>query len=80
MNALVVDKGWLSGAAGAFVQVNSITGLRVCACQPLTAGFNVDVLVEGNWVTIANFDEQKSAMDRVASVLDELKNLYRYGS
>lgn len=77
--ALVVDKGWLSGAAGAFVQVNSITGLRVCACQPLTAGFNVDALVEGNWVTIANFVKQESAMDRVGTVLDELKNLYRYG-
>ena len=80
MDALVVDKGWLSGAAGAFVQVNSITGLRVAACQPLTAGFNVDALVEGNWVTIANFDEQKLAMDRVSSVLSELKTLYRYGN
>jgi hypothetical protein len=80
MSALVVDKGWLSGAAGAFVQVNSITGLRVCACQPLTAGFNVDALVEGNWVTIANFDQQKSAIDRAGAVLKELKGLYRYGN
>jgi hypothetical protein len=79
MSALVVDKGWLSGAAGAFVQVNSITGLRVSACQPLTAGFNVDALVEGNWVTIANCDGQKSAIDRSAKVLEELKHLYRYG-
>ena len=31
------------------------------------------------WVTIANFDKQESAMDRVGGVLDELKNLYRYG-
>lgn len=80
MNALVVDKGWLSGAAGAFVQVNSITGLRVSPCQPLTAGFNVDALVEGNWVTIANFNEQKLAMERVSGVLNELKTLYRYGN
>ncbi|MGZ9057824.1 MAG: hypothetical protein ACXW13_00680 [Burkholderiaceae bacterium] len=80
MNALIVDKGWLSGAAGAFVQINSITGLRVSACQPLTAGFNVDALVEGNWVTIANFDAQELAMDRVTSVLSELKTLYRYGN
>jgi hypothetical protein len=51
-----------------------------CACQPLTAGFNVDALVEGNWVTIANFDGQKSAMDRAGTVLTELKGLYRYGN
>ena len=80
MSALVVDKGWLSGAAGAFVQVNSITGLRVCPAQPLSAGFNVDALVEGNWVTVANFDAQNSAMDRVTGVLNELKGLYRYGN
>ena len=48
--------------------------------QPLTAGFNVDALVEGNWVTIANFDAQKSATDRVSSVLSDLKTLYRYGN
>lgn len=80
MSALVIDKGWLSGAAGAYVQVNSITGLRVCPCQPITAGFNVDALVEGTWVTIANFDGQQSAMDRVGAVLSELKHLYRYGN
>ena len=80
MTPLVIEKGWLSGAAGAFVQVNSITGLRVCASQPLTAGFNVEALVEGTWVTIANFNEQKLAMDRVAAVLGELKHLYRYGT
>jgi hypothetical protein len=80
MTALVVDKGWLSGAAGAFVQVNSITGLRVCSCQPVAGGFNVDALVGGNWVTIANFAEEKSAADRVGAVLKELKNLHRYGN
>lgn len=78
--ALVVDKGWLNGAAGAFVQVNSITGLRIWPCQPMAAGFNVDALVEGNWVTIANFADEKSATDRVGAVLKELKNLFRYGN
>lgn len=40
----------------------------------------MDALVEGNWVTIANFNEQKLAMDRVSGVLNELKTLYRYGN
>jgi hypothetical protein len=80
MTALVIDKGWLSGDAGGFVQMNSITSLRVCSCQPASGGFNVDALVQGNWVTIANFDQEKSATERVGAVLKELKHLFRYGT
>ena len=29
MSELIVDKGWLSGTAGSFIQLNSITGLRI---------------------------------------------------
>ena len=79
MTALVIDKGWISCAAGAFVLLTSITGLRVRSCRP-AAGFDAEALVEGNWITIANFEEEKSAMERVGAVLKELKHLFRYGS
>lgn len=83
MAALTIDKGWLSGTAGAYVQLNSIVGLRIFgrAAEGATiAGYNVDALVEGNWVTVATFDDEKSALDRLAGVLKELKNLFRYGN
>ena len=80
MGALVVDKGWLTGTAGAYVQLNSITGLRVCSCQKATDGYDVDALVQGNWVTIATFPDEKLATERIGAVLKELKNLFRYGN
>ncbi len=80
MTAMVIDKGWLSCGAGAFVQMNSITGLRVRPSQPGSAGFNAEALVEGNWVPIANFGDEKLATERVDSVLKELKHLFRYGN
>jgi hypothetical protein len=80
MTALAIDKGWLNCAAGAFVQMNSITGLRVRSSRPAAAGFDAEALVEGNWITIANFNEEKSATDRVGAVLQELKHLFRYGN
>jgi hypothetical protein len=83
MATLVLDKGWLSGSAGAFVQLNAIVGLRMAARAAATgqaAGFNVDALVQGNWVTIATFDDEADASRRLADVLKELKNLFRYGS
>jgi hypothetical protein len=83
MNELTIDKGWLSGAAGAYVLLNSITALRIAARAPggaVAAGFNVDALVQGNWVTIAEFDDEKSALARLAGVLKEMKNLFRYGN
>jgi hypothetical protein len=83
MNELTIDKGWLTGTAGAFVQLNAITGLRLAA-RPATGsdrgGFNVDALVQGNWVTVATFDEEKPARERLAGVLKELKGLFRYGN
>ena len=80
MSALIVDKGWLSGTAGSFVQLNSITGLRVAPSGSASAGFDVDALVQGNWVTVATFPDEKTAAERAAAVLRELKNLFRYGS
>ena len=83
MATLVLDKGWLSGSAGAFVQLNSIVGLRKAArtaAPGQVAGFNVDALVQGNWVTIATFDQEDEATKRLADVLKELKNLFRYGN
>ena len=80
MTALVIDKGWLTCAEGAFVQMNCITGLRVRPSQPATAGFDAEALVEGNWIPIANFNEEKSATERVDAVLKELKHLFRYGN
>lgn len=83
MAALTIDKGWLSGTAGAYVQLNSIVGLRIFG-RPAEggsiAGYNVDALVEGNWVTVGTFDDETSALDRLAGVLKELKNLFRYGN
>jgi hypothetical protein len=78
MSELIVDKGWLTGAGRSFIQLNSITGLRVNP-STATAGFDVDALVQGNWVTVANFADEKMALDRVTAVLKELKNLFRYG-
>ena len=80
MTALVCDKGWLNGTTGSFIQLNSITGLRVAPSTPAAAGFNVDALVQGNWVTVATFPDEKTALERVTAVLRELKNLFRYGS
>ena len=80
MSALIVDKGWLSGTSGSFVQLNSITGLRVAPSGSASAGFDVDALVQGNWVTVANFPDEKTATERATAVLRELKNLFRYGS
>jgi hypothetical protein len=80
MSALIVDKGWLSGTSGSFVQLNSITGLRVAPSGSAGAGFDVDALVQGNWVTIASFPDEKTATERCTAVLKELKNLFRYGS
>jgi hypothetical protein len=79
---MTIDKGWLSGTAGAYVLLNAITGLRILARSPSgadAAGFDVDALVQGNWVTIATFDAEKPALDRLADVLKEMKNLFRYG-
>lgn len=80
--AIKLDKGWLAGSAGAFVQLASIRAVRVFAraVEPtLGAGFNVDALVQGNWVTLATMDDERSATDRLNEVLLELKNLFRYG-
>jgi hypothetical protein len=80
--AIKLDKGWLAGSAGAFVQLASIRAVRVFAraVEPtLSAGFNVDALVQGNWVTLATMDDERSATDRLNEVLLELKNLFRYG-
>lgn len=78
--AMKLDKGWLTGSAGAFVQLASIRAVRVFAraAAPEDAGFNVDALVQGNWVTIAKMDDERSATNRVDEVLRELKNLFRY--
>jgi hypothetical protein len=80
MSALIVDKGWLGGTTGSFIQLNSITGLRVAPSGSASAGFDVDALVQGNWVTVANCPDQKSAAEHCTAVLKELKNLFRYGS
>ena len=80
MSALVIDKGWLSAAPGAFLLLNSVTGLRVRPCQPATGGFNAEALIAGNWITIATFDDEKSATERVAAVLTEMKHMFRYGT
>ena len=80
MSALVIDKGWLSAAAGTFLLLNSVTGLRVRSCQPATGGFNAEALIAGNWITIANFVEEKSATERVSAVLKEMKHMFRYGA
>jgi hypothetical protein len=80
--AMKLDKGWLTGSAGAFVQLASIRAVRVFARAvetPPGSGFNVDALVQGNWVTLATMDDERSAIDRLDEVLRELKNLFRYG-
>jgi hypothetical protein len=82
MAAMVLDKGWLTGSAGAFVQLASIRAVRVFARAggaTQNAGFNVDALVQGNWVTLATMDDERSATARLDEVLRELKNLFRYG-
>jgi hypothetical protein len=78
MSALIIDKGWLNGTVGSFVQLNAITGLRIA--RSAGAGFDVDALVQGNWVTVANFAEEKTAAQRAEAILKELKNLFRYGN
>ena len=80
MSALNIDKGWLNGVGGAFVQLNAITALRIAPSSTPAAGFNVDALVQGNWIAIAHFADEKSAAARAEAVLKELKNLFRYGT
>lgn len=80
ISGMVLDKGWLSGAAGAFIQLNAITGLRVAPGGSTSAGFDVDALVQGQWVTIGSFPEEALATQRATDVLRELKNLFRYGN
>jgi hypothetical protein len=80
MAAFELDKGWLAGAAGAYVLLNSITALRVATATAPAAGFDVDALVQGNWVTIANFPTQEEATTRLTGVLKEMKHLFRYNS
>lgn len=82
MVAMSLDKGWLAGSAGAFVQLASIRALRVAARAVQAtqcAGFSVDALVQGNWVTVAAMDDERSATARLDEILRELKNLFRYG-
>lgn len=78
MTTLIVDKGWLNGIGGSFVLLNAITGLRVAP----SAGprFDVDALVQGNWVTVGSFPDEKAAIERATALLKELKNLFRYGN
>jgi hypothetical protein len=80
MAAFELDKGWLAGAAGAYVLLNSITALRVAASTAPNVGFDVDALVQGNWVTIATFDTREDATTRLKEVLKEMKHLFRYNS
>lgn len=80
MAAFELDKGWLAGAAGAYVLLNSITALRVANAPAPATGFNVDALVQGNWVTIATFDTREEATSRLTAVLKEMKHLFRYNS
>jgi hypothetical protein len=79
MSTLSIDKGWLSGPSGSYVLLNSIRALRVARSQ-LAEGFDVDALVEGQWISIAAFPDERSAHDRIASLLKELKHLFKYGS
>jgi hypothetical protein len=79
MSTILLDKGWLS-CANAFIQLNAITGLRVCPSQAATNDFSVDALVQGNWMSIGTFPEQKLATERAVAILKELKNLFRYGT
>lgn len=78
MTTLIVDKGWLNGISGSFVLLNAITGLRVAPAR--TSGFDVDALVQGNWVTVGTFPEETTAVERASALLKELKNLFRYGN
>jgi hypothetical protein len=80
MSTLSIDKGWLSGPAGSYVLLNSIRALRVARSQIAADGFDVDALVEGQWISIAAFPDERSAHDRIASLLKELKHLFKYGS
>lgn len=78
MTTLIVDKGWLNGISGSFVLLNAITGLRVAPSR--ASGFDVDALVQGNWVTVGTFPEEQTAVERATALLKELKNLFRYGN
>ena len=40
----------------------------------------VDALVQGNWIAIAHFADEKAAGTYAEAVLKELKNLFRYGT
>lgn len=80
MSALNIDKGWLNGIGGSFVQLNAITALRVGPLPTPASGFNVDALVQGNWIAIAHVADEKAAASHAEAVLKELKNLFRYGT
>ncbi len=80
MSALSIDKGWLNGVGGSFVQLNSITALRIDPSAAPATGFNVNALVQGNWIAIAQVADEKAAAAHAEAVLKELKNLFRYGT
>lgn len=80
MTALSIDKGWLSGTAGSFVLLNSIRALRVGRSKLSAEGFDVDALVQGQWISIATFPDERLANERIGSVLKELKHLFKYGT
>ena len=80
MSSLSIDKGWLAGSAGSFVQLNCIMALRVERSQRSDAGFDVDALVHGHWISLATFPDERTANERVGLVLKELKLLFRYGT
>ena len=80
MSTLSIDKGWLSGPAGSFVLLNSIRALRVSKSERAAEGFDVDALVEGQWISIATFADERSANERIGSLLKELKHLFKYTS
>ena len=74
---MTIDKGWVSGTAGSFVLLNSIRALRVGRSQ-LAEGFDVDGLVQGQWILIATFPDERAANERIGSLLKELKLLFKY--
>ena len=80
MGTVTIDKGWLSAEAGSFVQLNCVTALRVERSGAQGQSFDVDALVEGQWVTIAVFQEEGAAHERLGAILKELKHLFRYGN
>ena len=80
MSTVTIDKGWLEATAGSFVQLNLVAALRVERSRVQTESFDVDALVQGQWITIAMFPEKGAAQERLSAVLKELKHLFRYGN